>query len=129
MPRVIHFEIHAENPERAIKFYQGLFGWEFSKWAGPMDYWLVTTGPKEQPGINGGLVRRQGPGPLDMQAINAYACTIDVDNVDVLAGKAAASGGQIVVPRMTIPGVGYLVYCKDTEGNIFGIMQADAGAK
>jgi predicted enzyme related to lactoylglutathione lyase len=129
MPRVIHFEIHAENPERAIKFYQGLFGWEFSKWAGPLDYWLVTTGPKEQPGINGGLVRRQGPGPLDMQAVNAYACTIDVDNVDVLAGKAAASGGRIVVPRMTIPSVGYLVYCKDTEGNIFGIMQADAGAK
>ena len=129
MPRVIHFEIQAENPERAIKFYQGLFGWEFSKWAGPMDYWLVNTGPKEQPGINGGLVRRQGPGPLDMQAVNAYACTIHVDNVDVLAGKATAAGGQIVVPKMTIPGVGYLVYCKDTEGNIFGIMQADPGAK
>jgi predicted enzyme related to lactoylglutathione lyase len=129
MPRVIHFEIHAENPERAIKFYHGLFGWEFTKWNGPMDYWMVVTGPKEQPGINGGLIRRQGAAPADMQAVNAYVCTIDVDNVDTMAAKAASSGGRIAVPRMTIPGVGYLVYCKDTEGNIFGIMQGDENAK
>jgi hypothetical protein len=129
MPRVVHFEIHAENPERAVKFYQGLFGWEFNKWAGPMDYWVVVTGPKEQPGINGGLIRRQGPGPIDGQAVIAYVCTIDVTNVDIFGQKVTAAGGQIVVPKMTIPGVGYLVYCKDTEGNIFGIMHADAAAK
>ena len=54
MGRVVHFEIHAENPQRAIAFYQGLFGWEITKWDGPMDYWMIRTGPKEQMGIDGG---------------------------------------------------------------------------
>ena len=55
MPRVIHFEIVAEKPERAMKFYKEVFGWEFNKWNGPQDYWLVKTGEDSQPGINGGL--------------------------------------------------------------------------
>src|SRR5262249_10499088 len=76
MGRVVHFEIHAENPERAIKFYQGLLGWEFKKWDGPLPYWLITTGPKEQPGINGGLVQRRGT--IDGTAVIAYVCTADV---------------------------------------------------
>jgi len=44
MPRVIHFEIHAGDPERAMAFYAGLFGWKFEKIAGPMEYWLINTG-------------------------------------------------------------------------------------
>ena len=60
MPRVVHFEIHAGDPERAVNFYQTLFGWNFQKWEGPMPYWLITTGPDDQRGINGGLVQRQG---------------------------------------------------------------------
>ncbi len=44
MPRVVHFEIYADQPERAIKFYQDVFGWNFQKWNGPYDYRLVTTG-------------------------------------------------------------------------------------
>src|SRR5262245_2829618 len=58
MPRVIHFEIHAEKPERAVAFYSKLFGWEFTKWGGPMEYYLVKTGPDGQPGINGGMIKR-----------------------------------------------------------------------
>lgn len=127
MPRVVHFEIHAADPERAVNFYRTLFDWQFQKWEGPMDYWVITTGPNEQPGINGGLVRRQGE--LDGQAVIAYVCTVDVSDVDAYANTAAANGGQIVVPKMPIPGVGWLVYCKDTEGNIFGMMQGDANAK
>ena len=78
MPRVIHFEIHADNPERAVKFYTDLFGWQFTKWAGPMDYWLIVTGPDGQPGINGGLMRRHGPAPVEGQPVNSYVCTCDV---------------------------------------------------
>ncbi len=70
MPRVVHFEIHAADPNRAVNFYQTLFGWTFQKWEGPMEYWLITTGPNEQPGINGGLVQRQGE--IDGQAVIAY---------------------------------------------------------
>jgi len=124
MPRVIHFEIHAANPERAIKFYGDLLGWTFNKWEGPMPYWLVITGPDGQPGINGGLMPRRGE--IDGQAVIAYVCTVDVPNVDQFTQKAVSGGAQVVVPKMPIPGVGWLVYCKDTEGNIFGMMQADA---
>jgi predicted enzyme related to lactoylglutathione lyase len=127
MPRVVHFEIHAGDPERAVNFYKALFDWQFQKWEGPMEYWVVTTGPNEQPGINGGLMRRQGE--IDGQAVIAYVCTVDVADVDASTNTATANGGQVVVPKMAIPGVGWLVYCKDTEGNIFGMMQADAEAK
>jgi uncharacterized protein len=129
MPRVVHFEIHAENPERAIAFYQGVFGWQFQKWAGPMDYWVIVTGSDEEKGINGGMVRRMGPGPVDMQAVNAYVCTVQVPAIDEYIAKAGSAGGTAALPKMPIPGVGWLAYFKDTEGNIFGIMQPDPAAK
>ena len=127
MPRVVHFEIHAADPNRAVNFYQTLFGWTFQKWEGPMDYWLVTTGPNEEPGINGGLVQRRGE--IDGQAVIAYVCTVDVADVDASLETALANGGQVAVPKMPIPGMGWLVYCKDTEGNIFGMMQGDPNAQ
>ena len=127
MARVVHFEIHAENPERAIQFYQKSFGWEFQKWEGPMDYWLVMTGPKDQPGIDGGLVPRQGE--IDGQAVIAYVCTIDVPDIDATVTTVETIGGTIAVPKMAVPTVGWLVYFKDTEGNIFGAMQTDPEAK
>lgn len=126
MPRVIHFEIHAENPDRAIVFYQALFGWEFTKWDGPMPYWLIKTGSDTAPGINGGLLPRRGE--IDGQAVIAYVCTIDTPALDESLKKAQTAGGIQVVPKMAIPGVGWLAYCKDTEGNIFGLMQADPKA-
>jgi predicted enzyme related to lactoylglutathione lyase len=128
MPRVVHFEIHAEDPERAIRFYKTLFGWEFTKWAGPMDYWLIKTGPDEQPGINGGLMKRHGPGPTEGLPVIAYVCTVDVASVDQLLQQIPANGGSIALPKMPIPGIGWLAYGKDTEGNIFGFMQSDPSA-
>lgn len=127
MPRVVHFEIHAADPDRAGNFYKSLFGWEFQKWEGPMEYWLITTGPNDQPGINGGLVRRQGE--VDGQAVIAYVCTVDVENLDASVQTAVDKGGQIALPKMPIPGMGWLAYCKDTEGNIFGMMQGDPNAQ
>ena len=127
MARVVHFEIHAADPDRAVNFYKKLFDWQFQKWEGPMDYWLITTGPNEQPGINGGLVRRQGE--IDGQAVIAYVCTVDVADVDASTNTATSNGAQVVLPKMAIPGVGWLVYCKDTEGNIFGMMQGDPSAQ
>jgi len=127
MPRVVHFEIHAGDLKRAVNFYQSLFGWTFQKWEGPMEYWLITTGPDDQPGINGGLVQRRGE--IDGQAVIAYVCTVDVADVDSSQATALANGGEVAVPKMAIPGMGWLVYCKDTEGNIFGMMQSDPNAQ
>lgn len=129
MPRVVHFEIHAADPDRAVKFYTTLFGWKITKWDGPADYWLISTGPADQRGIDGGLLRRHGPEPAEMQCVNSFVCTVDVPNVDAFVEKALAAGGTMALPKMPIPGVGWLAYVKDTEGNILGMMQMDAGAK
>lgn len=129
MPRIIHFEIHAEDPSRAMRFYSSLFGWEFTKWGGPEDYYLIKTGPDAQPGINGGMIRRRGAAPADGQAVNAFVCTMDVTSVDELVAKLAGAGGTLALPKMAIPGVGWLAYGKDTEGNLFGMMQNDASAR
>lgn len=128
MPRVIHFEIQAENPERAVAFYGKLFGWQFKKWEGPMPYWLITTGA-DGPGINGGLLKRNGPTPAEGQSVNAYVCTVDVPALDEYWKKALADGATPAVPKMAIPGVGWLAYIKDPEGNILGMMQNDPNAQ
>ncbi len=127
MPRVIHFEIVADNPERAMKFYKEVFGWEFNKWEGPQDYWLVKTGEDSQPGINGGLTPKtnQGSGNTGGRITNS----IDVPSIDEFSNKISMEGGKVLSPKMPIPGVGYLAICEDTEGISFGIIQYDRNAK
>ena len=120
--RPIHFELGVVQPERAVKFYESVFGWKAMKWDGPAPYWLVTTGPDGEPGINGGIMIHQDSQP---RTVN----TIGVENVDDFAAKVTAAGGQVVVPKMAIPGIGWQAYCVDTEGNLFGIHQMDAAAK
>ncbi len=128
MPRVVHFEIHADDTARAVRFYVEVFDWKVVRWGGE-DYWLVTTGDAGQPGINGGLLPRRGPRPTEGQAVSSFVCTIEVDDLDVYVARAEANGGKIAVPKMPIPGVGWLSYCHDTEGNIFGMTQPDPTAK
>jgi len=122
MPRIIHFDIPADDPARAQKFYQDIFGWKFDKWNGPMEYWMAKTGDDKQPGINGGLAKRM-PGQTGMTN------TIDVPSVDEFAKTIQSKGGKVIVPKMAIPGVGYFAQCLDTEGNCFGIIQMDQNAK
>lgn len=129
MPRPFHFEIHADNPQRAIEFYTKMFGWTFQRWNGPTEYWLVTTGDRGTPGIDGGLLRRDGPAPLDMPAVNAFVCTVDVPSLDAMILRTSECGGTIVVAKMAVPGVGWLAYAHDSEGNVFGMMQQDAAAR
>jgi predicted enzyme related to lactoylglutathione lyase len=124
MPRVVHFELPAGDPERAVAFYSQVFGWRVQKWGDSEPYWLLTTGADDQPGINGGVFKPKGADPR-LGAVN----TIEVEDVDAYIGRVTAGGGEIVVPKMAVPGIGWLVYCKDTEGVIFGMMQTDAAAR
>lgn len=135
MNRVVHFEIHATEPERAAKFYHEVFGWNIQEWVIPgvempkeNRYWLVGTGSDKEPGINGGILFRRGSAPAEGQPVSAYICTIGVASVDESFARAIKSGGSPAVPKMPVKGVGWLAYCKDTEGNIFGIMQEDKNA-
>lgn len=121
MSRVVHFEIPADDPERAIRFYEKVFGWRIEKWDGPIEYWLVMTGPEDEPGIDGGLARREDPA-------TGVENTIDVKDLDASLAEVRSGGGEVIRPRMAVPGVGWMAYIKDTEGNIFGLMQADPDA-
>jgi len=121
MPRVVHFEFAADDPERASRFYREVFGWNIAKWEGPMDYWLISTGDPSTPGIDGGMMRRSNEYP-------SIVNTIQVPSVDAFVDKVVSAGGEVVAPKMPIPEVGYLAYCKDTEGNVFGIMESDSSA-
>jgi len=131
MNRVVHFEIHADNPERAIAFYSAIFGWEIQKWeSDSMEYWMVMTAPKEstEPGINGGLLRRPAPLPSLDQGSNAFVCTMQVDNFDETSKKILDSGGHVAMPKFAIPKMAWQGYFLDTEGNTFGVHQPDVNA-
>lgn len=125
--RPVHFEIHAEKPTRAAGFYSAVFRWQFIKWDGPMPYWVINTGEGE--GIDGGLVQRQGPPPAEGQPVNSFVLTVQVDSVDKAVEAVVKHGGSVGVPKFAVPGVGWIAYGKDTEGNIFGIHQPDTSAK
>jgi predicted enzyme related to lactoylglutathione lyase len=121
MARVIHFEIPMNDPDRAVAFYQKVFGWKIEKWAGPMEYWMVKTGDEKEPGINGGMMKRGN--------VQTTTNTLGVESVDASVATVTKAGGKLIMPKTPIPGVGYFAYCEDTEGNLFGLMQADANAK
>ena len=91
-------------------------------------YWLVTTGPENEPGINGGIVFRQGPAPAEGQPVNAYVCTIQVPDLAKSVKKVINSGGKVNMPRMPVKGIGWWASCVDTGGNLFGTMQVDQNA-
>ncbi len=132
MNRVVHFEIQAENPERAADFYRKVFGWKIDKWESPvMEYWMVMTAEKDskEPGINGGLLRRPAKTPSQGCGVNAYACTVQVENFDEMAKKILSSGGAVAIPKFAIPKMAWQGYFLDTEGNTFGVHQADENAK
>jgi hypothetical protein len=88
MPRVIHFEINADDPKRAVEFYETVFGWKINKWEGPAEYWLINTGDEKEPGINGAIMERMDKATT----IN----TVEVPSVDEYVKKIVKTGGKQV---------------------------------
>ena len=122
MPRVEYFEINADDPQRAMEFYEEVFGWSFERWKGPFEYWLARTGEKGEEGINGGILRRTDP------KVNVVDY-IGVADIDDLVRKVVMHHGTIVQPKTAVPGVGWVIMFRDTEGNILGAMQEDGVSK
>ncbi len=132
MNRVIHFEIHATDTEKLAAFYRDIFGWEIRKWDTPgVDYWIVMTAPEgsTEPGINGGIVGRKGSAPAGGEPVTSFVCTIHVPKLDEFLKKIEGAGGSVALPKMAIPGLAWLAYCKDIDGNLFGIYEDDKNAK
>jgi predicted enzyme related to lactoylglutathione lyase len=119
MPTVMHFEIPADDIERAKSFYSNLFGWEIKEIPG-MDYWIITTSG-EKP-LGGGMLKRQTP----QQPIINY---IDVPSVDNYVTQIEKLGGKIILAKTAVPEMGYFAICQDTERNTFGIWEDNKGAK
>ena len=119
---IVHFEIPANDVEKIKKFYSELFGWKIEKMPGGMDYWGILTVPVDEkgmpvrPGVNGGMMKRQNP---DHKPVNY----ISVESVDEYSKKVMQLGGQITVPKMEIPGMGWWALAVDPEGNQIGLFQ------
>jgi predicted enzyme related to lactoylglutathione lyase len=126
MARPVHFEIHASNPEKVVKFYVDVFGWKVTHMP-QFDYWLIDTGTGD--GINGGLMKRRGPAPGAESPVNAFVCSLGIDSVDTYLERSLNAGATVALPKMAIPGVGYQAYIKDPDGNIVGLHQPDPNAK
>jgi predicted enzyme related to lactoylglutathione lyase len=122
MNRVVHFEIPADDPESAARFYSEVFGWKIEKWEGPIDYWMVTTGDATEPGRDGGIAKKEPPQ-------TTVTNVIGVESIDEALEKITANGGTVVVPKTAIPGIGYSANFLDTQGNFLGIMESDSSAE
>ena len=115
MSRVVHFEILAQDPEQAAKFYRTVFGWEISAWEGPQPYWLATTGPDHARGINGAIMGRQFSQPV----IN----TVVVESLEACRDEIVKNGGTLAHGPHDIPGIGRHAYFEDPQGVMFGVLQ------
>lgn len=126
---IVHFEIPADQPERAAKFYRELFGWNINRWENPggMEYWLVETVPTDaegrpvRQGVNGGLMPRMSPGQVPVN----YIAVADLDES---VGKAERLGAKVLMRRQPVPGMGWFAQLVDTEGNVFAVWQTDMAA-
>ena len=128
---VVHFEIPADDADRAAAFYRELFGWEIQKWepAGEerqgSEYWLVSTVPSDEQGrttragVNGGMMRRRDPGH---GPINYFG----VEDVDAYAKKVVKLGGKVVLSKTEVPDMGWFAWVTDTEGNTFALWSSVA---
>lgn len=121
MPRIAHFEIPADDLDRAVEFYSSAFDWDLKKYEGVEDYWLVTTGESSEPGIDGAIYRRNEDLPVTTN-------TVVVPSVDDYIERVQRAGGRVTSPKQELPGVGVFAYCADPDGNIFGLYESLEGA-
>ena len=128
---VVHFEIHASEPQRLIDFYSNLLGWSFESYGGQeQPYWVIDTGEgaignaaaEKGLGINGGLTQREGPGPAAGAPVNGCNIVIGVEDVDGLMARGVELGATEALPATDWPGIGRGGYLIDPDGNIFGLI-------
>ena len=123
MDKVVHFEIPADDVDRAQKFYEAVFGWKMDP-VPEMNYTMVHTVeidenrmPKEVGAINGGMMKRT-------KDISAPVVTIDVANIDDAVKKVTEQGGKLVMEKQKVGDMGWSTYIKDSEGNVIGLWQS-----
>lgn len=121
-----HFAIECDDVERARAFYEAVFGWTIRPW-GPPNYYHITTGTPDRPGILGDLRERHHKLAGGAEGPSGYICTIDIASMAEVLAAVEANGGRIHAPPYHIEGVGDVAYIEDSERNRVGVMQAAAG--
>jgi len=125
MNAVAYFEIQADDLARASKFYFDVFGWEFTRdTSTPVEYMRIKTD-----GANGGMLKRPAPAPASQAGTNAFVCSVEVEDFDATVRMILESGGKVALPKFAVPGKCWQGYFIDTEGNTFGLFQADTLAE
>lgn len=122
---VAHFAINADDPPRARRFYEQVFGWRFTAW-GPPGFYRIDTGGSVSSPIGGALQQRRAL-VADHPTVG-YECSVAVDDVAAVVQAAVAAGGRVVMDATVISGVGELVFIEDTEGNVVGAIRFDTTA-
>ena len=123
MPTIVHFDIAADDLDRAKGFYEELFDWKIEAPPGFPDYYLVETKNLDnKEGVGGGLAKREDPG----QRITVY---IGVSSITEYIQQLESLGGKVIQPKMAVPGWGYIAMCLDTENNVFGLWEDDKDAR
>jgi predicted enzyme related to lactoylglutathione lyase len=126
MKTIAYFEIQAADPARAVAFYKSIFSWEFKREELlPIEYYRMSG----EEGIMGAILKRPAQTPPSEYGTNAYVCSVEVDNFDRVSEKILAGGGEVALPKFPVPGRCWQGYFIDTEGNTFGIFEADENAK
>ena len=128
---VVHFEIHASEPQKLIDFYSDLLGWKFENYGGgDQPYWVIDTGEgaignaagRPGLGINGGLMPRMGPRPEVGGPVNGCNIVVGVYDVDGLMQRGIELGATEALPATDWPGIGRGGYLLDPDGNVFGLI-------
>ena len=114
------FAIHVDDTDRAVAFYEAVFGWVFEPW-GPPGFYLIRTGDEASPGVQGLMHKRLEP--RTGTGLNGFEPTFSVDDVDAVAEAVRANGGTVTMEKSHIPTVGTLIRFLDTEGNDVGAMR------
>jgi uncharacterized protein len=120
MPKIVHFEIPVDDPDRAVTFYHDVLGWEVTRY-GDQPYWLVRAGAEGEPGADGALVGRE-------ELHRSPVVIAGVADIDDTLSRAQKSGGEVLQGKLPIPGLGWSAYVRDPEGNTIGFFQQDSGA-
>jgi len=118
---IVWFEIPADNPERAKKFYGSLFGWNIKLFPGMTEYWHIDTGGGDDT-PDGGMMVRKYP----EQPITNY---VSVKSVTKSMAQVEKLGGKVCMPKTAVPQMGYFAICQDTEHNTFALWEMNAGAQ
>ena len=121
--KVTWFELPADDPERASKFYSEIFGWKTPDMGMGDGSLLAQTAqsgedmqPLEKGTINGSIALRS-------ETFNKPHIVITVDDLDMKIKKVISAGGKVVQERQEVDGMMAFAIVSDTEGNNVGIIQ------